>query len=231
MITFRQPFVGDYQVTQWFGETVTDKKGHSGIDFDCPAGTEILASAAGTVRFAGWDPTGYGFCVIIQHSADRSTLYAHLSKILVRVLQQVDQAAVIGLSGYSGNVVPEGPAGRHLHFEARTQWNRYFSAFDPLELPLQSVEDWTAAQSAEFTKPEQLGKIVEVVAPAGAKRFKPDWSLPDPPYFNRGTKLHYTGRTAKRPGYDYTYCEVYEEPQKFWVAIHNEDTQILDNTE
>ena len=141
METYRQPFRGTYAITQRFGETVTDPKGHSGIDYDCPENTEILASAAGIVRFAGWDTTGYGNCVIIQHTKDRSTLYAHLSKIRIRLLQEVDQGQLIGLSGWSGNVVPAGPAGRHLHFEARTVWSQYRTAFDPMLLPLMSMAD------------------------------------------------------------------------------------------
>ena len=39
-------------------------------------------------------------------------------------------------------------------------------------------------------------------------------------------------KIAKRPGFpDLTYCEVYEEPRKFYVAVHDNDTQILDNAE
>ena len=41
-----------------------------------------------------------------------------------------------------------------------------------------------------------------------------------------------TGKTAKRPGFpEYTYCEVYEEPKKWYVAVHDGRTQILDNQE
>lgn len=230
MVTFRQPFKGTYTITQSFGETVTDPNGHSGIDYDCPEGTEILASAAGIIRFAGWDPTGYGYCVIIQHSADRSTLYAHLQKVLVKAQQEVDQGEVIGLSGWSGNVLPHGPEGRHLHFEARTVWDKFRTAFDPMHLPLSNVDDTINANQRPVLKTAaQLGTRVHVAARAGAKRFNADWSLPYPAAYQLGTRLIRTGRTKKRPGYPYEYTEVYEPPKTFWVAVADEDTQILDN--
>ncbi|MBQ6519482.1 MAG: M23 family metallopeptidase [Anaerolineaceae bacterium] len=228
MITYRQPFKGSYQITQRFGETMTDPKGHSGIDFDCPEGTEILASAAGTVRFAGWDPTGYGNCVIIQHSANRSTLYAHLQKVLVKTLQSVDQGQVIGLSGYTGNVVPEGSTGRHLHFEARETWNKYGTAFDPMLLPLSTVDDsiGTAYKKAEQLKnAADLKSLVKVVAPLGAKAWDKEFRKYD--YFPCGEKLDYTGRTMQRNGL--TFCEVYPSPRSYWVAVHDGSDQILDN--
>lgn len=230
MITFRQPFKGTYTITQSFGEKVTDPKGHRGIDYDCPEGTQILASAAGIVRFAGWDTTGYGNCVIIQHSPDRATLYAHLKSIHVRTLQEVKQGQLIGLSGFSGNVVPEGPDGRHLHFEARTSWNKWSTAFDPLNLPLTNVDDTISKpKTAPLKNAAQLGTRVHVTAQDGAKRYNADWTLPYPAAYQLGTHLIRTGRTKKRPGYPYEYAEVYEPPKTFWVAVANEDTQILDD--
>ena len=221
MITFRQPFEGYYQITQRFGETLTDPKGHSGIDYDCPEGTEILASAAGTVRFAGWDPTGYGICVIIQHSTDRSTLYAHLQKVLVKVLQSVSQGQVIGLSGYTGNVVPEGPAGRHLHFEAREAWSNHRTAFDPILLPLNSMTD----EAKPLKDADDLQSPVKVVAPLGAKAWAKDFKSYE--YFPCGEKLNFTGRTIQRN--EITFCEVYQPPRSYWVAVHDGSDQILDN--
>lgn len=221
MITYRQPFQGYYQITQRFGETVTNPIGHSGIDYDCPEGTEILASAAGTVRFAGWDPTGYGNCVIIQHSADRSTLYAHLQKILVKVLQSVEQGQMIGLSGHTGNVVPEGPAGRHLHFEAREIWSNHRTAFDPMLLPLSSMTD----DEKPLKNADQLKSLVKVVAPLGAKAWDKDFQKYD--FFPCGEKLDYSGRTIQRNGL--TFCEVYPPPRSYWVAVNDGTDQILDN--
>jgi len=234
MTKYRQPFVGDYQITQRYGETITDPKGHTGIDYACPAGTEILASADGLVVHAGWDPTGYGNLVIIKHNDGESTLYAHLSEIKTVIWKKVKQGDVIGLSGYTGNCVPAGEAGAHLHFEARHVWNNYRTHFDPMELPLTNVIDTFVpskpkAEVNKLVEPSELGEHVKVVCPEGAKAFNPDWSLKFIGYC-QGSKLHFTGKTAKRPGYpEYTYCEVYEEPKMYYVAVHDGETQILDN--
>ena len=58
-------------------------KQHKGVDYGAPAGTAIRAVGDGTVEFAGWQ-NGYGNVVEIKHSAQRSTLYAHMSRIDVR---------------------------------------------------------------------------------------------------------------------------------------------------
>ena len=242
---YRQPFVGEYPISQKYGEIVPgvtkNNKPHTGIDYACPEGTRILASADGEVMFAGWEPTGYGYCVILQHAPNRATLYAHLQGPCVRVAQKVKQGDVIGVSGWTGNVHPEGPAGAHLHFEARTKWNSYLSDFDPMLLPLMSIDDSVAVAKNETTTQQDLhklkeaadlGELVEVVCPDGAKVFSaPSWAMQ---YygFPQGTKLHFTGKTFERPGFpQYTYCEVYEEPKKYYVAVHNGQTQILDNVE
>jgi len=238
-MNFRQPFLGDYKITQKYGEIIPgvtkNAKPHTGIDYACPVGTKILASADGTVMFAGWEPTGYGYCVILQHTADISTLYAHLQGPCVRVSQRVKQGDVIGVSGSTGYAT-----GPHLHFEARRIWNNYQSYFDPMSLMMMSVDDTvgtsqnfarTSQELRKLKEPADLGDLVEVVCPDGARVFNSNWAMR---YygFQKGTKLHFTGKTEKRPGFpDLTYCEVYEEPRKYFVAVHDGRTQILDNAE
>jgi murein DD-endopeptidase MepM/ murein hydrolase activator NlpD len=63
------------------------------------------------VDFAGWQ-NGYGQVVQIQHGKDRSTLYAHLSRIDVRKGQRVAQGDHVGAVGMTGWTT-----GPHLHFE------------------------------------------------------------------------------------------------------------------
>jgi len=116
MITFRQPFVGSYNISLDYGEKFpplyTDESPHRGIDYLTPMGTEILASESGTVSKAESLTVGYGKYVTIMHADGYRTIYAHLSEIKVRKGQTVNRGDVIGLSGTSGN-----STGPHLHFE------------------------------------------------------------------------------------------------------------------
>lgn len=159
-MSFRQPFRGEYMITQGYGVTTgTDPHGHTGIDYNCPVGTPILASSGGTVVAAGWNNYGWGNLVIIRHSAARSTVYAHMDQVHVRVGQIVKQSDEIGLSGWTGNVVPKGPEGRHLHFEARTDPFDINSHFDPMLLPLISMDDSQKPEQEAARRPIGAGRV------------------------------------------------------------------------
>ncbi len=90
-------------------------KQHKGVDYGAPAGTPVRAVGDGTVDFAGWQ-NGYGNVVEIRHGNQRSTVYAHLSKILVRTGQHVSQSDLVGAVGSTGWAT-----GPHLHFEVKVQ--------------------------------------------------------------------------------------------------------------
>lgn len=166
-MTYRQPFKGEYPITQRYGEKYTSGF-HTGIDYGCPLETEVLASADGEVMFAGWDSTGYGLCIIVKHTSNRSTLYAHLKKVHVTKGEQIKQSRVIGLSGSSGN-----STGPHLHFEARTTWNDWTSHFDPMLLPMISIDDSIKPQPVPDT--EQTEK--EEVLPPGRYKVACDYAF------------------------------------------------------
>lgn len=86
---------------------------HTGLDIGAGSGTPILAVADGTVTYAS--PMGtYGNLVIITHGNGIQTYYAHCSKILVSVGQQVSSGQNIALVGSTGN-----STGPHLHLEVR----------------------------------------------------------------------------------------------------------------
>lgn len=87
---------------------------HSGIDIAGPGiyGQNIVASDSGTVEWAGWDSSGYGNYVIIDHGNGYKTLYGHCCEVYVSIGQQVSKGDVIGGVGATGNVT-----GTHLHFE------------------------------------------------------------------------------------------------------------------
>ncbi len=86
---------------------------HPGIDFKGNRGDAVKCTASGKVVFAGW-AGGYGKCVRIQHINNLETLYGHLSKIEVKVGQQVTVGDNIGKVGSTGH-----STGAHLHYEVR----------------------------------------------------------------------------------------------------------------
>ena len=88
-------------------------RAHRGIDYGAPTGTAVRVVGDGVVSFAGEQP-GYGKVIEVSHTKDRSTLYAHLSRIDVTVGQRVNQGATVGAVGSTG--MSTGP---HLHFEFR----------------------------------------------------------------------------------------------------------------
>jgi murein DD-endopeptidase MepM/ murein hydrolase activator NlpD len=90
-------------------------RAHKGVDYAAPIGTPVRTVGEGTVDFAGWQ-NGYGNVVQVQHSNDRSTLYAHLSRIEVKKGQRVEQGQQIGAVGTTG-----WSTGPHLHFEFRVR--------------------------------------------------------------------------------------------------------------
>jgi peptidoglycan hydrolase-like protein with peptidoglycan-binding domain len=96
---------------------------HSGVDFPAAPGTAVYAARAGRVAYAGWRAGGYGFLVTIAHGSGERTMYAHLSRIDVRVGVLVAQGVRIGAVGATGRAT-----GPHLHFEVRVRG----AAVDPV---------------------------------------------------------------------------------------------------
>jgi murein DD-endopeptidase MepM/ murein hydrolase activator NlpD len=100
-------------LTNYFGWR--KKRMHDGVDLRAPVGTPVYAAAKGTVLYASRKIKGYGRMIILNHGEGWSTLYAHLSKIEVKVGDSIEQGERLGLSGKSGRV-----RGPHLHFELRS---------------------------------------------------------------------------------------------------------------
>lgn len=95
---------------------------HSGIDIKASQGTAVHAAASGYVAQAHLCTTASCYAyVLIVHNGSISTLYGHLSQILVTDDQFVNQGDVIGYSGATPGTVGAGPftTGAHLHFEVR----------------------------------------------------------------------------------------------------------------
>jgi murein DD-endopeptidase MepM/ murein hydrolase activator NlpD len=92
---------------------------HSGVDYALSVGSPVLAAADGIVSETGNHPKAYGYYVIIKH-AKKSTMYAHLSHILVRKGQEVKRGQQIAKSGGKKGARGAGNStGPHLHFEIR----------------------------------------------------------------------------------------------------------------
>ncbi|WP_273321458.1 peptidoglycan DD-metalloendopeptidase family protein [Vallitalea guaymasensis] len=88
---------------------------HHGLDLGgLPVGTSIRASDGGTVTFAGWKSSTYGYTVDIDHGNGVMTRYAHCSKVVVKKGQKVSQYQEIAKLGSTGN-----STGPHVHFEIR----------------------------------------------------------------------------------------------------------------
>src|SRR3990167_9498676 len=120
----RKPFNGAHPQSQKFGNDLILKdnrgieyhvyaqyglKGHNGIDYSMPTGTEVVAPHAGYVKEAVFD-NGYGNYVKIENEREGSVL-ANLDTIAVRTGFQVNEGDVIGASNNTGN-----STGPHLHW-------------------------------------------------------------------------------------------------------------------
>lgn len=96
---------------------------HPGLDLDGTTGNAIYPFMAGDVAEINFSNYGYGNAVLINHGNGITSLYAHLSKILVKKGDFVTQETKIGEMGRSGRAT-----GDHLHFEIRKDG----IPFDPL---------------------------------------------------------------------------------------------------
>jgi murein DD-endopeptidase MepM/ murein hydrolase activator NlpD len=115
-----------------------------GVDYAAPTGTAVRTVGDGVVTFAGRQG-GYGNVVEVKHRDNRSTLYAHLSRIDVRNGQAVEQGDRVGAVGSTG-----WSTGPHLHFEFRVAGQHQ----DP-QLIAKASENLTIA-------PEQKGQFAAI---------------------------------------------------------------------
>lgn len=85
---------------------------HPGLDITAPYGEKVTAAGGGVVAFAGNDGDGFGNEVVIDHGDQISTLYGHMSEILVKKGEEIERGGLIGRVGSTGR-----STGNHLHFE------------------------------------------------------------------------------------------------------------------
>lgn len=110
----RLPFSGSYPLTQGFGGGDYSQfglKGHDGLDYGLPTGTQVLAPHDGTV-YSSYDAGGYGNFIFITGSQYQSVV-AHLQKFVV-ASGTVKEGQLIAYSDNTGNSTAP-----HLHWGVR----------------------------------------------------------------------------------------------------------------
>jgi len=149
-LKFVAPISSHYS-THRFHPILKEYRPHLGIDYAAPTGTPVQTIGDGRVTFAGWKG-GSGNLVEVQHTNGYTTYYMHLSRILVRSGQRVEQGERIGLVGMTG--LATGP-----HLDFRIQRQGEFLNFERLSLPAAdpvSKHDWNAFASARDSALAQM---------------------------------------------------------------------------
>jgi murein DD-endopeptidase MepM/ murein hydrolase activator NlpD len=125
-LKFAAPITSHFSLHRYH-PILKEYRAHLGIDYGAPTGTPVQTIGDGKVIFAG-PKGGDGNLVKIQHTNGYTTYYMHLSKILVRDGQRVEQGQSIGLVGMTG--LATGP-----HLDFRIQLRGEFLNFERLPLP------------------------------------------------------------------------------------------------
>jgi murein DD-endopeptidase MepM/ murein hydrolase activator NlpD len=120
-VPFRLSWPLPPRVTDGFGPR--GARFHTGIDVTAPRGTSVTSAGAGRVAYAARRAGGWGLLVSVAHGRGVRSLYAHLSRVDVRVGDRIRAGARLGLVGSTGNSTAP-----HLHFEVRVRG----AAVDPL---------------------------------------------------------------------------------------------------
>ncbi len=135
-LKFAAPITSHFSAHR-FHPILKEYRPHLGIDYGAPIGTPVQTIGDGRVIFAG-AKGGSGNLIEIQHTNGYTTYYLHLSRILVRNGQHVEQGQPIGLVGMTG--LATGP-----HLDFRIQRRGEFLNFERLPLPPSdpvSKRDW-----------------------------------------------------------------------------------------
>jgi murein DD-endopeptidase MepM/ murein hydrolase activator NlpD len=109
--SFRWPVKG--RVISGFG-TKPDGGHNDGINLSVPQGTSVMAAENGVVAYSGSELKGYGNLVLVRHSNNWVSAYAHNDELLVKRGEKVRRGQVIAKAGASGSVSQP-----QVHFELR----------------------------------------------------------------------------------------------------------------
>jgi murein DD-endopeptidase MepM/ murein hydrolase activator NlpD len=125
-LKFAAPITSHFSLHR-FHPILKEYRPHLGIDYGAPTGTPVQTIGDGRVIFAG-RKGGDGNLVKVQHTNGYTTYYMHLSQILVRDGERVEQGQRIGLVGMTG--LATGP-----HLDFRIELRGQFLNFERLPLP------------------------------------------------------------------------------------------------
>lgn len=134
---------------------------HTGLDIAANYGAPIRSAGRGTVIFAGYYGS-YGYTVKVRHTDGSVGLYAHMSRIGVKVGQRIDFGMYLGAVGNSGN-----STGAHLHWEIRKPGDRYGQQFDPRQWVSQQSKGGTNSYTGYSGGPLSLAQLKWVAMQAG----------------------------------------------------------------
>ena len=155
---------------------------HYGTDIKMAKGDTVFAVNDGYINRAGWG-TGFGNLIIIQHSSQIETYYAHLSKFLKNYGDWVRKGEPIALAGSTGRA-----RGAHLHFEMHEKGR----AFDP-----ELVYDFHAQKVRETAQDfESLMALYQTLKPQG---YGNNLAVPEYYKVRSGDSLWVISRRYKTP--------------------------------
>jgi murein DD-endopeptidase MepM/ murein hydrolase activator NlpD len=172
-LKFAAPITSHFS-THRFHPILKETRPHLGIDYGAPTGTPVQTIGDGHVIYAG-RKGGAGNLVEVQHTNGYNTYYMHLSQILVRNGQRVEQGQRIGLVGMTG--LATGP-----HLDFRIERRGEFLNFERLPLPPSdpvAKRDWDAFASqrnralALMPAPGPQPTLAKNAQPAGAAQPQP----------------------------------------------------------
>jgi murein DD-endopeptidase MepM/ murein hydrolase activator NlpD len=113
------PIPDGLPATGWISRGFSDIPGkkHHGVDLAMPEGTQVYATAFGTVMFAGLNAE-YGYMIVMNNNDSIETVFGHNSQNLVQVGDTIFAGQKIALSGNTGQ-----SSAPHLHYEIRINGN------------------------------------------------------------------------------------------------------------
>ena len=177
------PCAGTNRVSSAYGWRTLNgvRQWHAGIDIVADdRRLRAIWDAVKVEAVPGWNE-GRGNLVRVYYSPVLRVIYQHVNDIYVTNAAAVKQGDVIAQMGWSGNCVPQGPGGMHLHIEVQKMSYNMWTAVDPspyIEVPNavgrhpgNNRLDTTAAAAVKQAAAADAGTKSAPAAP-GASRYK-----------------------------------------------------------